>query len=83
MWTFQDRLAANSNSVVICGSRAAAWQTVLQGLRDLIAGLGRIFGLSPHKLRHFLEATHPHGRALPISLEHLNAVHVTPIVTVK
>jgi hypothetical protein len=69
--TLQEGLAANSNSLVLCGSRTVAWQTVLQALKDLHRSARRYADPSLHRLRYFLEVHALHRTSQRVTLEKL------------
>lgn len=71
IWTFQEALAANAESIVMCGSTTVPWQNMLIGLRDLLKRARSYPDASMHRLRHFLEVHRLHKTSQKITLEQL------------
>jgi hypothetical protein len=69
--TFQEGLAANGNSLVLCGSRIVLWQLLLQALKDVLNNFRQFPDLKLHQLRYFLNAHALHRNSQKVSLEPL------------
>ena len=71
VWTFQEGLAANGDSLVLCGQRTVAWQTVLQALGDLLKCARRYPDAALHRFRYFLEVNRLRRSAQEVHLDRL------------
>jgi hypothetical protein len=71
VWTFQEGLAASGDSLVLCGQRTVAWQTVLQALGDLLKCARRYPDAALHRFRYFLEVNRLRRSAQEVHLDRL------------
>lgn len=71
IWTFQEALAANTDSIVVCGNTTAPWQNVLRALKDLLNHARHYPDRSLHRLRYFLEVHSLHRTSQRLTLDKL------------
>ncbi|KAH7407038.1 heterokaryon incompatibility protein-domain-containing protein [Phaeosphaeria sp. MPI-PUGE-AT-0046c] len=71
IWTLQEALAANTESIVVCGKTTVPWQSVLQALKDLLHRSENYPKISLHRLRSFMEVHTLHKTQQRLTLDKL------------